>query len=372
MRIALVGPVYPYRGGIAQYTTSLTHHLIQAGHQAEAFSFSRQYPAFLYPGKTDKDPGQPYQPIPVRYLLDPLYPWTWLKTAQAIRAFAPGLLVVQWWVTFWAPAYLGLLAALGRRSYKTAFSIHNVLPHEARPWDKLLAGHTLRQADAFLAHTDHERERLLALLPAARTVTCPLPVFDMLPSAAVPQAEARQRLGLRPDLPVVLSFGLVRPYKGVAHLLTAAAALRDQGQPVQVVVAGEFWADKPAYLQQISDLGLQDLVRIDDRYIPNDEVGLFFSAADVCAAAYTGGTQSAVLKLAMSYGARLVISETIRETLAPEMAAGLRVVPPADPLALAEAIRSLLQVPAPGPQAAARAAELSWRALVKAVEALAA
>lgn len=372
MRIALVGPVYPYRGGIAQYTTSLTHHLIQAGHQAEAFSFSRQYPAFLYPGKSDRDPGQPYQPIPAHYLLDPLYPWTWLKTAQAIRTFAPDLLVVQWWVTFWAPAYRGLLAAMGRRSCNMAFSIHNVMPHEARPWDKLLARLALGQTDRFLVHSASQKERLLSLLPGRRTVSCPLPVHDMLASAAVPQAEARTRLGLRPDLPVILSFGLVRPYKGLEHLLAAAAALRDQGQPVQVMVAGEFWSGKAACQRQISELGLQDLVHLDDRYIPNEEVGVVFSAADICAAAYTGGTQSGVVKMAMSYGTRLVISETIEEPLAPEMAAGLRVVPPANPAALAEAIQSLLQVPAPGPEVAARVARASWDELVKAVEALAA
>ena len=105
MRLAMVGPVYPYRGGISHFNSQLAHKLIDHGHDVNMFSFRRQYPGWLYPGTSDKETGAPTDQIEAQYLLDPIYPWTWVKTAAAIEKSNPEAVIIHWWVTFWSPAY---------------------------------------------------------------------------------------------------------------------------------------------------------------------------------------------------------------------------------------------------------------------------
>ena len=144
MKISMIGPVYPYRGGIAHYTALLAQALLQSGHDLQMISFERQYPAFLYPGESDKDPSANAIHIPARYLLDPLYPWTWQRAVREIRAAGPQLVLFHWWSTFWGPAYAALSHTL-RRSTPVVFLIHNVFPHEIKPWDRGLASLALGQ-----------------------------------------------------------------------------------------------------------------------------------------------------------------------------------------------------------------------------------
>ncbi|TLM99460.1 hypothetical protein FDZ73_21815 [bacterium] len=139
MKIVLVGPVYPYRGGIAHYTTMLAKTLQDAGHDVKVISFKRQYPKWLYPGQSDRDPSGEPLTVPASYPLDPLYPWTWTRTVSSICRDKPDMVLFQWWTTFWAPAFAVVAAMLKRRRIRVGFLIHNVIPHEARPWDKILA-----------------------------------------------------------------------------------------------------------------------------------------------------------------------------------------------------------------------------------------
>ena len=136
MKIDLIGPIYPYRGGIAHYNASLAQALSNTGHDVQLFSFRRQYPARLYPGETDRDPSNTPLTFPAHYLLDPLYPWTWLITSREILSDRPDLLLFHWWTTFWSPAYTSL-AFLVKRKIKTVFLIHNVIPHSKAKNTKL-------------------------------------------------------------------------------------------------------------------------------------------------------------------------------------------------------------------------------------------
>ncbi len=344
MKFVLVGPVYPYRGGIAHYTTMLAQTLAKRGSQFHVVSFRRQYPRWLYPGKSDRDPSQKPLRVNAEYLLDPLYPWTWWQTARRIAKWNPDLVIIQWWTTFWAPAFAALAFLLRRRGVKVLFVIHNVMPHEPHPWDRWLAHLALRQGHHFLVQTGREKERLLSLLPQAQMILSPHPVYDMFAGQRIPIAEAKQQLGLPVDEPVALFFGIVRPYKGLRFAIEALAELRARGKTVHLLVAGEFWEDVMAYTRLIEQLGLSAQVKIDNRYIPDEKIGLYFSSADVFVAPYVGGTQSAAVKVALGFDLPVVISQAIvSEELENDATHRLYWVAPEDVDALAEAMDRCLR-----------------------------
>lgn len=370
MKFVLVGPVYPYRGGIAHYTTMLARTLAKRCSQLHVVSFRRQYPRWLYPGKSDRDPSQEPLRVNAEYLLDPFYPWTWWQTAHRIAEWKPDVVILQWWTTFWAPAFGTLAFLLRRRGVKVLFVIHNVMPHEPRPWDRWLVRLALRQGHHFLVQTGREKERLLSLLPQAQTTVAHHPVYDMFAGQRIAAAEAKQRLGLPADEPVALFFGIMRPYKGLRFAIEALTELRARGKTVNLLVAGEFWEDVQEYTRIIKQLGLSAQVKIDNRYILNEEIGLYFSAADVFVAPYVGGTQSGAVKMALGFGLPVVLSQSLSSAeLADETAHRLYWVDPTDVVALAEAIERSLREnsPAPGPVTLSSGDD-EWGKLVEKVE----
>jgi glycosyltransferase involved in cell wall biosynthesis len=310
MKINVVGPVYPYRGGIALYTTTLSQKLASAGHSVQTISFKRQYPAWLYPGQSDKDPSLVHEQVPALYLLDPLYIWTWFRTAQQVLSFHPDLVVIQWWTTFWAPA-LGTLARLLRaKGVRVVFLIHNVMPHETRFWDRWLVRFALGSAEQYIVQADREVNRLRALLPKARIVTTPHPIYSM-PDRNLSMEEVRSKLGLSVNDRVILFFGIVRQYKGLRYLLQAIQILKVKDFHAQLVIAGEFWEPVSEYQQLIETLGISDRVQIHNRYIPNEELPVFFRAADLFAAPYIDATQSGSAKLALGFHLPMVVTRCI-------------------------------------------------------------
>lgn len=340
MKVILVGPVYPYRGGIAHYTAFLALALEEAGHTVRLISFRRQYPAWLYPGKTDRDPSLKTLEFPADYLLDPLYPWTWLNTAKTIHQSQPDLVVINWWTTFWAPAYAMLASLLRRKRLRIIFLVHNVLPHEDRPWDRWMARWTLTQGYAFIVHVPQEQKRLLAIIPQANVKFCTLPIYRPFSDQIITKTEAREQLGLPQGNTILLCFGIVRPYKGLKILLKAMASVPE---PVLLIVAGEFWEDKTAYLQQIEELHLSKQVTFLDRYISNEEAHKLFSAADALIAPYVDGTQSAVAGAALGYRLPLIVTDIVAAGIDPANHPRMQVVPAGDAAALSLAISSFVE-----------------------------
>jgi glycosyltransferase involved in cell wall biosynthesis len=376
MKVTLIGPVYPYRGGIAHYNASLAQALANAGHTVRLISFRRQYPSRLYPGESDKDPSVEPLSFPADFILDPLYPWTWLHAARAIGRDRPDLVVFHWWTTFWAPAFTSL-AWLIRRKVKVAFLIHNVLPHEAKTWDQWMARATLHQGQAFIVQAPHERARLSALIPrASLVVDSPHPAYLPFQKQPLSKNSARQQLGLATGRPVLLFFGIVRPYKGLKFLIDALALVQ---QPVHLVIAGEFWEDVTVYRQQIESLDLSEKITLLNRYIPNEEAHQLFSAADGLVAPYIGGTQSGAAGLALGYGLPMIITDRVAAGLPAGTSTGqtadkadqssgyAHVVPAADPSALAQAIDTLITRLPTLPTAPLPAAG-DWSRLVKVIE----
>lgn len=348
MKITLIGPIYPYRGGIAHHTTRLAVALEKAGHSIQIISFRRQYPKWLYPGKTDKDPSRKplWHPQNTQYVLDPILLNTWLQSIWEINRFSPDRVVIQWWTTFWAPAYSVLTHFLQKR-YSVTFIIHNVTPHEEHFWDPYLAKLALQEGSHFIVHTKREQKRLERILPHHCITLTPHPTYDIFKENSISKEQARKLLDLPAghDHPVALFFGLVRPYKGLRYAIETIAYLHKQNMDVFLLVAGEFWEDENLYRDLIQKLGIAHLVKIDNRYIPNEEIATYFSAADVFLAPYVGGTQSGALRLAMGFGLPLVASNTIftMSDIPPGYPA--QIVPTGDIRALAKAIQAKWNVP---------------------------
>jgi glycosyltransferase involved in cell wall biosynthesis len=339
--VALIGPVYPYRGGIAHYTTMLNRALHEQGHEVLLVSFKRQYPQWLFPGQSDRDPSEkPLKAERAKYWIDSLNPLTWLTAFRRICRYRPDAIVSSWWTTFWAPVWfaVGLLNCLFLQR-PLVYICHNVLPHEARFWDPWLAKAVLRWGTHFIVQSVEEKEQLVALVPRAHVIVVPHPVYDMFADERISKAQARRQLGVSLDTPTLLFFGIVRAYKGLEDLLRALPAVQAQLGRVTLLVAGEFWEDKQVYLEMIERLEIERWVTIKDLYIPNEQVPLYFSAADVLVAPYRRVTGSGVVQMARGLGCPIIT------TMVGEMASpnhrdenNFILVPPSDSSALAAAI----------------------------------
>jgi glycosyltransferase involved in cell wall biosynthesis len=378
VRLCVVGPTYPYRGGISHYTTLLVRHLRDAGHETHLYSFTRQYPRWLFPGKTDADPSSQPLRTECEYILDPVNPLTWRRLYRRVRAAAPDMLILQWWVPYWTPCLTAISRSVRRSTdIPILYICHNVIPHEGGgPLDRRLAKAALGQGHAFLVHSEADRKHLLALLPGATVVKAHHPIYAELANqnGALSPATLRERLRLPSDRPVLLFFGLVRPYKGLEVLIQALPRVLER-LPVHVLVAGEFWSPPEVYERVAREAGVEGGITFVDRYVPNEELRAYFDLANVVVLPYVSATQSGVAQLAFGCGKPVITTQVggLPE-IVEDGSTGL-LVPPGDPAALAAAIVRYFE-DGLGPAMAAAVQEsvargrFSWQALVQTIEEL--
>lgn len=336
MRIILVGPYAPYRGGIAHFAASLRRTLMERGHDVRPVTFSRQYPALFFPGKTEFEAGaMPDEPAP--RLIDSVNPASWIRTAKRIRALAPEVIAYSFWMPFFAPAYGAIARRVGPTARHIAL-VHNLFPHEARPGDLALTRYFLRRCDGALALSAAVASDLRRVMPSLAVRQAAHPVYDLF-GVAPAREEARRMLRLPAEAPVALFFGFVRRYKGLQELFQALPAVVDALPGFRLLIAGEFYEDRDAYLRQIAVEGLGGNVEIHDKYVPAEEVGRYFAAADVVVQPYLSATQSGVVQLAFHYDRPIIVTDVggLAEVV-PDGEAGL-VIPPGDSAALAEALK---------------------------------
>ncbi len=341
MRISLVSPAYPLRGGIAHYSTMLCRRLRQE-HTVQFVSFARQFPAWLHPtGASDQDPSaEPLAIEGVERLIDTLNPLSWRRAGQAVRAFQPDLLVVAWWLAYMAPPMRAICRQARRcPGAEILFLCHNVADHETSRLKSALTRLAFAQADRFLTHSGEDRERLLALRPGARVALCHSPSYASLSPRRIDKAEAKARLGL--SGPTILFFGHVRHYKGLGVLLRAMPPIRRR-IPATLLVVGQFWKSERRELALIERLGIADCVQVRDEYVPNEDLPWIFGAADVAALPYRSASGSAVAQLALGFGRPVVATRVGSLPEVIEDGETGRIVPPGDSQALAEAILDAL------------------------------
>lgn len=344
MKIVVIGPTYPFRGGIAHYTTLLVQHL-RLRHNVRFISYLKQYPRWLYPGNTAMDPSPSDTALRVECdrVLTPMSLLSWWRTFRMIKREAPDLLILQWWTPFWSPM-LFFLTRMIRRYTKTRilFLCHHIISPDGGVFDWYLLRRILWRGHAFIVMSEEDFALLRRALPWANIKGTTLPPFDVFSRTPMPRSEARAKLGLNEDEPVILFFGFVRRYKGLRHLLKALPSIREQ-LPVRLLVVGEFWEDARPYHDLVLQLGLNDAVRFYNEYVPNEELAVYFSAADAVVLPYLEATQSGVAQIALGFETPVIATSVggMPETIE-DGRTGL-IVPPADSAALSAAILRYFQ-----------------------------
>ena len=331
MKICLIAPVPPLRGGIAKYCYSLAVEL-EKRHELLLLSYRRQYPTLLYGSKNQRD--QSYNPADVQaqfsnlsYNIDTVSIISWRKTARIIGQFGPDIVIFPWWVVYWAPMYIYLMRYLKRRGVRCLLICINVFEHEDSFVKKILSKYVIRQADLLLVHSQQELKQLHGINNHASIRKHLLPLFSY-DSVTAPRSDCSLHL---------LFFGFVRPYKGLDILLRALALTRDLD--VVLKVAGEFWDGKEECLTLVSELGLSGRVEIVDRYLSDTEMSSYFSWADLVVLPYRTTKTSGVIATSYGFGTPVLATNVGGFHEVVEDGFTGKLVAPNDPQAIAEGIR---------------------------------
>jgi len=367
MKFCLVGPAHPLRGGIAHYNAVLARELSHR-HDVSVISLRKQYPGLLFPGTTQIDSSADAVTVESEPLLWPLRPLSWLRAARRISALSPDLVVVQWWHPFFAPCFGALAARLERRGVRTAFLVHNGRAHERSVMDGMLTRHAFRSVSRFVTHSKADAAALRRVRPEASITVSPHPTYDCFGDEPLPRSKARAALGLE-DRETLLFFGYVRRYKGLPVLLRALPRILEE-RDLQLLVVGEFYHGREQAEKLIARLDLGDRVILVDRYVANEEVRGWFSAADAVVLPYRSASQSGIVQIA--YAMRRPVIAT-RVGGLPEVVedgeTGI-LVEPDDPRFLVEGVRRFFSLDRRHFQEAIdrRRHRFSWQRMVEALE----
>ena len=299
MKIVIISTAYPLRGGIAHYVSLLYHHL-STHHDVSIITFKRQYPKFLFPGKSQEEAGEGDSEIPSVRVIDTLNPLTWYKAGGIAARLKPDLIIFKYWMPFFAPAF-GVTARVAKRKSgcRVLFICDNVIPHEHTPIDKALTSFLFKTGDFFIVQSKSVEKDLLSMVENPKYKFVFHPVYEIF-GKSIERLEARKRIGIGENEKVVLFFGYIRKYKGLHVLLDAMAEVVKRIN-VKLLIVGEFYDDEKGYHQQIAKLNLTDNVMVVSDYVPNDEVVKYFSASDVVVLPYIDATQSGITQIAYNF-----------------------------------------------------------------------
>ena len=305
MRIAILSCFHPFRGGIAQFNASLARELGRE-HIVKGFNFTTQYPSPLFPGKTQfvTEQDGPDDVDSVR-ILSTVNPFTWCKTAKAIREWGADLLVLRYWMSWFAPS-LGWVARHVGPGCKVVAITDNIIPHEKHFFDAPLTRWFLKGADGCITLSESVAQDLQKLCPGKPHQVIDHPLYTHF-GEPVSKAEAQKALGIPGGGPVLLFFGLIRKYKGLDILLRAFETLPED---YRLIVAGEPYGSFQEYQQIIDASPAKGRIHLFTRYIPDAEVRNFFCASDAAVLPYRSATQSGVNALALHFGVPMVVTDT--------------------------------------------------------------
>ena len=312
MKVIILGTAWPYRGGLATFNERLARQFVSEGHEVELYTFTLQYPSFLFPGKTQYTTEPAPADLTIRRVLN-CNPINWLRVGHAIRKAAPDMLICCYWMSFFAPAF-GLVSRIARRNERTRCIalVHNMIPHEPNILDKLFAPYFVASQDGFVALSEsvvgdiEKVESQTSRVKRPKTFS-PHPIYDHY-GERMSKNEACKALNLPADKNYMLFFGLVRAYKGLDLLLGAFGCVKDQLPNLQLIIAGEFYEDEDKYRAQIAQLGLSDRVIIRNEFIPDGDLRKYFGAADLIVQPYKTATQSGVTQVAFHFEKPMLVT----------------------------------------------------------------
>ena len=340
MKIVVLGPAHPYRGGLASIMETMAREYMRRGHEVAIYTFRVQYPSLLFPGKSQYVDAPAPDDLHIERVVNTVNPLNWIAVGRRLRRERPDMVLMKYWTPFMAPCF-GAIARIARGNGVTRVicQIDNVEPHEHHIVDRPYNRYFLGAVDGIVYMSEQVHGELKAYTSAPMLFS-PHPMFENF-GEAVDRAEACRRLGLDPDIRYMLFFGLIRDYKGLDLLLRAWASARPEGY--RLIVAGEFYASREKYVSLIDESGLRDEVALHDRFIPDEEVRYYFSAADCLVLPYRSATQSGVTQIAYNFSLPMIVTDVggLPE-IVPDGRTGLVCAPTAE--GIADALRRVREV----------------------------
>ncbi len=308
MKIIIVGTTYPYRGGLAAYNERLAREYSKQGHEVEIYTFSLQYPSFLFPGKTQFSGEKAPVDLKIHRRINSLNPVSWIKTGREIKKKSPDKIIFSYWMAFVAPCF-GTIARFARNSNtKMVALIHNMIPHEPTILDKLFPRYFVNAMDGFVVMADSVIEDVKSFDKTNKPKkVSPHPIYDHY-GDALDKKTAAMKLGLHEQNSYILFFGFIRQYKGLDLLLEAFADERLRQFPLKLIIAGEFYENPEPYLHLIAKLKLDNFIELRTMFIPDNDVRNYFSVSDIVAQPYRTATQSGVSQIAYHFDKPMLVT----------------------------------------------------------------
>jgi D-inositol-3-phosphate glycosyltransferase len=309
MKITLLGPAYPYRGGPATFNDRLAVQFSAEGQSIDIVTFSLQYPRLLFPGKTQYNYDSAPPGIKIERRLNSINPLNWILTGRRIKKAKPDILLIRYWLPFMGPG-LGTVARIARsnRHTKVICIFDNVVPHEKRSGDKIFTKYFVSSIDGAIVMSKNVLDDLKTFRENIAVKLSPHPLFDNY-GAQVDRSEALKILNLNNEYSYLLFFGFVRAYKGLDLLIEGFADTRLRDRKLKLIIAGEFYEDEAPYRDLIKRYNLENEVIIFNRFIQDNEVSLFFSVADIVVQPYKSATQSGVTQIAFHFEKPMLVTD---------------------------------------------------------------
>jgi len=306
--VKIIGPAYPYRGGIATTNERLAQEFQSLGFDVEMETFTLQYPSFLFPGKTQYNDKAAPEDLKIRRTINSINPFNWLRVGWRIGNEKPDLVIIRYWMPFLAPS-LGTIAGIIQKNKhsKIICLADNIIPHEKRLGDRLLTNYFVKRIHGLIAMSKSVLDEAKLFSTSIATGYCPHPIFDNYGERLTFEL-AKQKLNLRTDFRYLLFFGFIRDYKGLDLLIKAFSDERLRNYKVKLLVAGEYYSSPEPYLSLIKERNLEDLIELRTDFIPDNEVNLYFSAADIVVQPYKSATQSGVTQIGYHFNKPMLVT----------------------------------------------------------------
>jgi len=306
--VKIIGPAYPYRGGIATFNERLAQEFMSFDYIVDIETFTVQYPSFLFPGKTQFSKKSAPENLKISRTINSVNPINWLREGRRIEKEKPDLVIIRYWLPFLAPC-LGAIAGRIRKNNHTIIIClaDNIIPHEHRPGDRLLTNYFLKKIHGLVAMSKSVLDDTMGFRNELVTKLCPHPIFDNY-GERLPFDLAKQKLNLDQNKRYLLFFGFIRDYKGLDLLIKAFADQRLRKFPMKLLVAGEFYSSPEPYLNLIRENHLEDFMELRTEFIPDEDVNLYFSASDMIVQPYKSATQSGVTQVGYHFNKPMLVT----------------------------------------------------------------
>ncbi len=310
MHVVIIGPAYPLKGGgLSTYNHRLAQEFQQHHHKVSIYTFSLQYPGFLFPGKTQYSTDAPPADLDIKVKINSINPFNWLSIGTELKHLKPDLIIIRYWLPLMGPC-LGTIARIAKSNKHTKIIsiVDNVIPHEKRPGDKIFSRYFVNGVDAFVTMSKAVLNDLLVFDKVKPKKFCLHPLYDNFGSL-ISQETAKEKLKLDKNFHYILFFGFIRDYKGLDILLEAFADKRLRSLALKLIVAGEFYSDSKPYYDSIEKNHLQEHVVLKTDFIPDNKVSEYFCAADMVVQPYKDATQSGVTQVAYHFNKPMIVTD---------------------------------------------------------------